>query len=297
MTGYEPELAHLSPDLAPFFTGYRIELEPREEMAPGLRAGAEWWVRAYRNYDWEPPREVDPRSWFDIHDQGRIGSCQGNSLADAVEFAHLVGTGEEVQLSRSFAYLSSQEKDGLLGSDNGSTLNGGTWAAQRGIPDESIFAYRSSYREQLAAYREDRDKVLAGPLYQCKSSVGVYSADEALAFIGSFSGAVQIGLDWNVSLSDGWEIKTYKPARRGGHAVLICGYLQVKSWKEGYGLLLKNSWSRAWGRDGWAIIKPSAFDQMVAAKYTTAIGRSDCTAPRPSEERRENALQANLIQK
>ena len=295
MTAYEPELAHLSPDLAPFFTGYRIELEPRDEMRPSLRAASEIWCKSYGLYDWRPPAQLDPRAWFDIHDQGRVGSCQGNSLADAVEFAHLIATGEEVQLSRSFSYMSSQEKDGLLGSDSGSTLSGGTWAAARGVPDESLFPYQSSYREMLSAYRDSRDKVLAGPLYQCAQAVGIYSSDEAVAFLGSFSGAIQIGLDWNVALTDGWEIKKYQPARRGGHAVLICGYVPVASWKEKYGLLLKNSWSKTWGRDGWALVKPSAFDQMINARYTTAIGRSDCTAPRPSTERIEHAQSAGII--
>lgn len=254
---------------------YRWDLERPEEAV--TREAQELLASAPAG---DPPAELDPRAWFDLHNQGSVGSCQGQSLADAVEFAHLMQTGEEVQISRAFAYLRSQEHDGLLGRDAGSTLSGGTTAAREGIPPERAFPYVASYRSILSTYRSARDSL--PKTYRCKQAARINSYDEVLEFLQRGLGCVHIGIRW--SLPNQWEITRYPGARGGGHAVNLVGYLRVDSWPSP-GILLKNSWGSGWGRNGYALLHPTAVDQMAKAQWNVFVGRFEAeSTPAPNVE-------------
>ncbi len=280
-----PELAEYDPQVAPFFTGYRIDLEPREIARQEMLAATNLWHATAMSTQWEKPKEIDPRGWFDIHNQGAQGSCQGQSLADALEYVHVMAHGEEIQISRSFAYLASQEFDGLLGRDAGSTLQGGSKAAERGLPLESLFPYDVNYRSALNKYRSAKNDILNGPLFKLRGRVNLESYDACFNWLASWSGVIQIGIDWSVRLRNGWEIHEYRPGGGGGHAILLCGYLPIggENW-----ILLKNSHSTQWGKDGWAVVKPSAIDQMCRARWSSIVGRSDMVAPTVRPERIDN---------
>jgi len=270
-------------------TGYRIDLEPRRELLQNLKVPTELWEYMCRTGpSWEEPDEIDPRGWFDIHNQGRIGSCQGFSATDAAEYCLMISHGIEMQLSAGWTYLASQEQDGLLGRDSGSTLSGGSTALRKGIPDDASFPYSSSYSSLLSAYRSRKQEVLSsGNLYQVQGAVRIQDSQACRRFLAGWTGCVQIGIIWSINLSNGWEIQSYSASGGGGHAVLICGYVKHPTWPEGYGFLLKNSHSLSWGNKGWALVKPSAFDGMMRSRGAVGIGRSDMLAPKPRHERVE----------
>jgi hypothetical protein len=259
-------------------SGYRIDLENRGLIKKQGRAAYKAWRRNLKDYDWEPPKQIDPREWLDTDNQGNIGSCQGNSLANAGEQCAVISDGKEIQLSRAFAYLASQEYDGING-DSGSTLSGGTKAAQRGLPLESRFPYDSSYSAMSSRYRREKSDILAGPLYRLHGALPLESYEDCLAFLSSWSGVIQIGIMW--TLPNAWEITSYRGGGGGGHAVNFAGYLPVQKWGDQPGLLLHNSWGEGWGRDGWAIVKPSAVTQMLRAQWSVFVGRSDMKVPIP----------------
>ena len=269
----------------PHFTGYRQDLENHAEIIQrGMPAYAQW-KKSFDEYDWEPPKELDPREWFDVHNQGSVGSCQGQSLADGAEFSHIIAYGKEIQISRGFAYLSTQEFDNLLGRDSGSTLSGGSKAAKRGLPYEEKFPYVANYNQLLRSYRQQKSSLLSDDanLFKLKSAIPIQGSEDAYRFLSSWSGAIHIGITW--TLRNQWEHTSYSTrGGGGGHAVLIPGYLHVSSWPMGIGFLLKNSWSQNWGRNGWALIHPRAFDSMMRAQWGVGIGRSDMSAPRPRVE-------------
>lgn len=233
---------------------------------------------------WKVPDELDPREWYDIHNQGNQGSCQGHSLADSVDYCHYLETGIEVNTSRGFAYLASQQADGLLGSDQGSTLNGGSKAAIFGIPLETRFPYTESYRALLTKYRNESAEILLDEtnLWHLKGEVPLATEEDCFRFLSTRSGIIQIGIMWG--LPDAWEITSYSSGG-GGHAVTIAGYLKVSTagWN-GRGYLLKNSWGEVWGKSGWCLLKPSVLTQMLKARYTVFIGRSQPETPRPKPE-------------
>lgn len=264
--------------------GYAFQLEPRDEIAlrgaPVYRA----WREAVDDLGvFTPPAERDPREWFDMHDQGQMNGCQGNSLADAVDFCYYLETGEETNTSRAFAYLESQREDGLLGSDGGSTLDGGTKAAARGLPLEQTFPYSDNYRTILSKYKSERAAIVSDESSLCKTlgEVPLTTEEDCFKFLSTGSGVIQIGILWG--LPDAWEITSYR-AGGGGHAVLIPGYLKVDGWPGQRGYLLKNSWGPSWGQDGWAIVHPKAITQMLAAQFAVFIGRSAPKAPKPKIE-------------
>lgn len=233
---------------------------------------------------WKEPAELDPREWFDIHNQGNQGSCQGQSLADSVDYCHYIETGIEVNTSRGFAYLASQQASGMLGSDSGSTLDGGTRAAAAGLPLESRFPYTDNYRQLLSAYRSQANDIIADAsnLFRLQGEVPLATEEDCFRWLSSRSGIIQIGILWG--LPDAWEITSYRSGG-GGHAVTIAGYLKVanEGWN-GRGYLLKNSWGDGWGRLGWGLVKPSVITSMLKARYTVFVGRSSPQTPVPKPE-------------
>lgn len=263
----------------PEFTGYRYDLENAAEISYFGNPSYEIWKSDFpTNIEW--PEEIDPRSWFDIHNQGRQGSCQGQALADSVEYAVYLDTGTEIQISRSFAYLGTQEFDGLLGRDSGSTLAGGTKAAARGLPLESVVPYTDNYREALSRYRSQKDSILSNPesLYKLDGAIPLRSEEDCYNFLRSRSGIIQIGIAWTVP--NAWEIKSYRGGGGGGHSVNLAGILKVASWG-GRGYLLKNSWGEGWGRNGWALVHPNAISSMLKTRFTVFVGRSKSIIPKP----------------
>src|SRR5262245_33966357 len=103
-----------------FAFGYRMDLERINE----LRRGAVDF-RAHVAGRYAAPPEIDPRPWHRIENQGSMGSCQGHALSSVCEFAYHIATSEVIQFSPLFAYYATQQIDGLLGRDVGSTISGG----------------------------------------------------------------------------------------------------------------------------------------------------------------------------
>ena len=209
------------------------------------------------------PAEVSV-DWHHTENQGQIGSCQGNDLSSVLErLAHV--RGEDIQLSRIFAYLATQRIDGLLGSDNGSTISGGCkLALENGVCPESLTGYPSRYPGL-----SDRNRILSQENYQAGQPFKAVSAwkvprshDETLDFIGG-GGGISFGIRWyNGLLPSDRIVKSYSPRfGGGGHANCILGYDKNGNYRA------INSWG-----DGPYTITQHAWDQMLSSSYTSAIG-------------------------
>jgi C1A family cysteine protease len=263
--------------------GYPIELEDRDS----LRSSATDAVLLMMG---DLPERMDPRSsalgsqgFLQVEDQGQQGSCQGQSLSCCGEFAHAFATGEVIQISRQYAYIASQMENNIR-ADNGSTLEGGTRAFKKGFPLESVAPYAGNrYPGWGYITQAMRDKAI----YKLNSHTEMKSAEQVKQFIGSGVGIVQLGISWgNEMTPDGQGcIISFSGRGGGGHAIVFCGYVPdsdvgVKS-SAGWWLLLKNSWSKRWGKSGYAYVDPRACDQMIRHQWTSMYGRSDMDSPRP----------------
>lgn len=259
--------------------GWRHDLENQAEILSRSMCNYARWQQSLLEYDWEPPEELDPRGdWNPVENQGPIGSCQGQSLADAADYCYMLSHGEQIQLSRSWAYLLSQKFDGING-DRGSTLDGGSKAAmQVGLVEEKDCPYQGSYNSMRSFFNSNYDRLVEKAQdFKLQTEVPLATYDEIYHFLAGQTGPVQIGILWG--LPDAWEIRSYR-ASGGGHAVLFVGYLKVSGWPKP-GLLLKNSWGKSWGRDGYAIVHPDAVEGMCRHRWNVFVGRSDMDSPRP----------------
>lgn len=268
-----------------FNAGYAIELENRA-LLRSTSTPAKVLMMG------DLPDRVDPRlsklaaeAWLQVEDQGQIGSCQGQSLTECGEYCFTISTGKVIQLSRMMAYIASQMEDNIK-QDNGSTLSGGTRAFLKGVCLESTGPYTSSYPGWGWLTQAMKDEAKN---YILKSHTEIKSADECKRFIGSGIGIVQIGISWGNEMTPAADgtIRRFTGSGGGGHAICIAGYvpdsdINLKSTK-GYWLLLKNSWSKRWGKGGYAYVDPAAFDQMCSHRFSVMYGRSDMGTPIPRD--------------
>lgn len=266
-----------------FYSGYNIEREPRERIRARSAESKMLWQAALQAYQWEKPTELDPRGWMNVENQKRTNSCVGQSVTTVGELCGVIADGNKVQLSRTWAYLSSQDASGYIGRDAGADLDGATRAAERGFPLESDFRWFDDYASMLREYRSRKAEILAGSLYKLQGEVTIDTGQEALDFLGGWTGAIQIGAAWpGFQLQNGWEIHDYNPRNvSGGHAYSVLGYLPMPDWPMKLGLLGVNSWDTTWGNKGWFLMKIPAFEKIAQASGNIAIGRSRMVTPAP----------------
>ena len=243
----------------------RLDLEDRSMLAalPAV-------PRSFRGFS--RPEQVGVE-WHRHEQQGRMGSCQGNDLTSCLERLHLVETGQQVQLSRIFAYLASQRIDGLLGSDRGSTISGGVELALTcGVPPEELTGYPRGYPNRIEQWRIlAEENYIAGGPYRALSKWSVScDAERAMDWIGG-GGAISIGIAWYAGLipKDRIVRKFRPPGRFGGHAVAVLGYADDR-------LIAVNSHG-----DGPFQITADAWQQMHAHRYTAMVGLAGRSEPDP----------------
>ena len=248
-------------------TGYRIDEENR-----GFLEGVSDDLPDDLFSSFRAPEEIDPRPWHRIEDQGQMGSCQGHALSSVCEMSYHIATGEVIQFSRMFAYLTSQERDNCLGRDVGSTLTGGRKAAMEyGSCPEEVFPYPGRYSHNIPTKAYGAAKP-----FKIQSSAICRSYDDVFKFLASGQGGVEIGIMWPEQLNPDSEgiLRRYEPqrGREGGHAVCFLGYRS-----DGM-LWMANSWGVSrWSADGWALVPPEIVDRMARYPDNVMIGLSDLT--------------------
>ena len=255
--------------------GWRHDLEDRI----GLHAACKstYLLRRFRGM--ELPKTVDPRDWLKVENQGQIGSCQGNALSTAGEFAHKIATGDgTLQFSRHWCYIMSQRMDGIRG-DNGSTLSGGQKVAHEyGFALESTVPYPDRYTSTIPNEQKAKEEAKA---YKIKTSIQCHTYQDVLEFIGNGFGGVQIGIAWPDSwMNAGETLESFRPGN-GGHSVIFVGYTERPDAQGRAYLLLMNSWGKSWGNGGYAEVAPKAVEQMLAHNWTEMIGHTDMDNPAP----------------
>ena len=225
------------------------------ELAPKLRAVS--------------TGDVDLRPFCTETHQYRLGSCAGNATADSVEILNAIEGRPAVQLSRLFVYTLARnfmdlDRDGRsdIDKDDGTYIRlcfevlskfgicredlpagKGGWPYDESkvhtLPDLMSMRAATGHRihsyYRIYEYGHDRlDKILEA-LRANRPVVFGTKIDEAFGDLQDFTPWVRKG-----------------PAK-GGHAMVVVGYL------EGLGFIVKNSWGRQWGQDGFCLMSPEVF--------------------------------------
>lgn len=248
------------------FYGYRFDLENQKNL--------EATASAMPAMTFAAPAEIDPTTWHRIEMQGSMGSCQGHALSSICEYAYYIALNSIIQFSPMWCYIMTQKIDGLLGRDQGSTIDGGRRCAEKyGVCPLQYFPYPNPVRYSTKVPQGAADEAAK---YKIRSHVMCRSYDDVHQFLGSGLGGVEIGIGWSNAMTpdSNGVIKQYRGGG-GGHAVSFLGY------KKNGNLWLANSWSENWGNRGWAEVTPDAVNQMFKSQYTVMIGMSDLAVPEP----------------
>lgn len=208
------------------------------------------------------PTKVDLRKWCSpIEDQGELGSCTAQAGVALFEYFQRRAYGKHLDGSRLFLYKATRNLLGWTG-DTGAYLRTTMKAmALFGVPPESYWPYKiadfdnepsafcyafaGSYRA-LKYYRLDPPgSSLAKRLEAVKTHLAAelpcmfgFTVYSSIPGIGDDTGDIPFP-------SEGDRVE-------GGHAVVAVGYDDNRKIGRHKGaLLIRNSWGRAWGEDGY----------------------------------------------
>jgi C1A family cysteine protease len=200
------------------------------------------------------PTSIDLRQYAQpVEDQGQLGSCTGNAIAEAIEIVDKKNS-KNLEISRLFIYYQERLLEGTVNQDNGAYIRDGIKACYTyGAPVESLWPYDTTkfkVKPSNAAYTDAANRKVTG--YQrCADFAAVKNAlatgnPVVVGFLAYSS-------FYNIT-SNG--IMPYPNVNTeqllGGHAVCIVGYNDNFGGITGNGrFICKNSWGRTWGNNGY----------------------------------------------
>lgn len=199
------------------------------------------------------PVSVDLRSSMPpVYDQGQLGSCTANSIAAHLDFDRKKQGETLITPSRLFIYYNERKDQHTTKSDAGSTIRESVKAVKKyGACPESEWPYviskfaskptAGSYTDALKFEALTYQKILrsVNDMMTCLAN--------GLPFAIGFT--VYDSFESDATAKTG--IMTMPAASEsvlGGHAVLVCGYIQINGqpyW------IVRNSWGASWGDKGY----------------------------------------------
>lgn len=223
-----------------------------------------WWGFMARE---ELPSKVDLRPTMPtIYNQGALGSCTANAIGGVIQRFN-----PELSPSRLFLYYNARVLDGTSSLDAGATLRNAMKAANTyGVCDESIWPYDiSKFTKRPSGEAYGKATLHASFQYR---SVSQKEYDLKLALHKGmpvvFGFKVQPSFESDEVARTGIYNPKYNERILGGHAVVLVGYDD-----ESQRFLVRNSWGKSWGMDGYFTIPYSivtnwrkAFDFWVIEK-------------------------------
>jgi C1A family cysteine protease len=207
------------------------------------------------------PPSSDLRAVFETpaYDQGELGSCTGNAIAAAVQFARQkAGEDPDFIPSRLFIYYNERDIEGTVGQDSGAQIRDGMKAVSKlGVCPETSSpkpqpydlpydigkftqpppppCYEFGLGHQIVSYR--RIPQLLTQMRACLAS--------GFPFVFGFT--VYSGFESEQVAKTGVvDLPASGEEVLGGHAVLAMGY-DDKSQR----FIVRNSWNKDWGQDGY----------------------------------------------
>ena len=217
------------------------------------------------------PAKVDLRPHCPpVLDQGQLGSCTAHAIANAHRFDQMKQQASRVFLpSRLFIYYNERAMEGSIDSDAGAQIRDGIKSiAKQGVCPEEQWPYdialfarkpparavREALKHQALAYQRLRQTL--GQMKGCLAAG--YPFVFGFSVYESFESAM-------VAKTGKVPLPRLREKSLGGHAVLAVGYDDAKQ-----ALIVMNSWSEKWGRNGYFTLPYSyVTDSNLAADFWT----------------------------
>jgi C1A family cysteine protease len=201
--------------------------------------------------------DVDLRPFCTSTNQYSLSACAGNSTADAVEILDRIDGKPSIELSRLFVYAKARELHQELNKDRGTYISTCFEVLSRfGICSEAAWPYLTEkvhVTPSIKALREATGhkihsyyRIGTGGHERVDAVITALRAKHPVVFgtliptwFGEWRGTSVI----NHPKDDG--------PTAGGHAMILVGWDSGKS-----AFIVKNSWGRAWGDDGFWYMSP-----------------------------------------
>lgn len=188
-----------------------------------------------------------------VYDQGAIGSCVGNGVSAALDYAHVKSNPgfKFFTPSRLFIYFQGRVAIGTVNQDSGCQIRDAIAATQKlGAPLESLWPYRESkfkIKPPATAYSD----ALKHQIIQAYKAETLDDVKRAL----SLDLPVVFGVPVYRAIQDlSWFDYTLPlPAKNersvGGHCMTVVGYRNSDSM-----LIVRNSWGTNWAKGGYFLM-------------------------------------------
>jgi C1A family cysteine protease len=226
---------------------------------------------------------VDLRQWFSpVEDQLGIGSCTAQSAVGLMEYFQRRACGQHLDASRLFVYKTTRNLLGWKG-DTGAYIRTAMGAlALFGAPPERIWPY-------VESKFDEEPPVFCYAFGASFKAVRYYRLDTAGTSPSALLRRIKDSLDGGFPAMFGFPVydefmnpehgRVAYPARNsrphGGHAIVAAGYDDnMTIGQEKGALLIRNSWGRGWGEQGYAWMSYRYITEGLALDWWSLL-RSD----------------------
>ena len=204
-----------------------------------------------------------------VYDQLALGSCTSNAIAGCIEYNFHIMNHIDFTPSRLFIYYNERAKEGTVNSDSGARISDGLYVVNKqGVCPETEWPYRIekfATKPPKVCYKDALKDIVKrykrlNNLTQIKDSIAQgYPAVFGFAVYESFE---------SQEVADTGIVPMPKQGEQmlGGHAVLASGYNDSSGH-----VIVRNSWSDAWGDKGYFYLPYEYFTENLTDDYWTVF--------------------------
>jgi C1A family cysteine protease len=185
-----------------------------------------------------------------VLNQGQLGSCTANAIANAHRFDQLKQGNQAFGPSRLFIYYNERDMEGTVNEDAGAMIRDGIKSiAQQGVCDESEWPYaiaKFANKPNAGCYKDALDHQ-ALSYQRVTQTLNQMKGCLASGYPFVFGFTVYEGFESDkVAKTGELDLPAQGEKVLGGHAVLAVGYDDKKQR-----IKVMNSWGTSWGKKGF----------------------------------------------